>query len=417
MNDVPRDELISALLDGELTADERRQAEQLLADDPGCRQLYEELRLVRATVAGLPRYKLEKDISRRVLRRAERKMLLGSAPEQASDKRNPAPAKPLSTAEAIWRRDWRTVLWPALAVAVALLLMFFSPGVWSPPEEQQITNHGAIAEKAPSTGQHARTPQPKTNSEPSTTAAAEQSKAAASVMAESATSGAPRTTAGGISAADRQNKTASSAPRSAADQGMPYIVADVSPEVLRRSGFHEVLKAHEIRLADEPAPRRAPVRLGAPLATPSARPAIEEANRQAAGTTEAAYVITATREQIQRTIAALREQDETYTFVEERSLTVPADESGKESRIATPPQKQSTDDDRTDDRATSAARRFATREDAEAAAKQALRGPSSEGFVAAELITSIFVLRSRAPESTSTDAKLAPDTSPERGRD
>ncbi len=44
MNDLPQNELLSAYLDGELTAAEQAEIEQLLADSPAARQLVEELR-------------------------------------------------------------------------------------------------------------------------------------------------------------------------------------------------------------------------------------------------------------------------------------------------------------------------------------------------------------------------------------
>ena len=44
MNDVPDTELLSAYLDGELTADEQVRVEQILAASAEARQLLEELR-------------------------------------------------------------------------------------------------------------------------------------------------------------------------------------------------------------------------------------------------------------------------------------------------------------------------------------------------------------------------------------
>jgi anti-sigma factor RsiW len=41
MKDVPENELFSAYLDGELTADEQAEMEQLLATSPAARQLIE----------------------------------------------------------------------------------------------------------------------------------------------------------------------------------------------------------------------------------------------------------------------------------------------------------------------------------------------------------------------------------------
>ncbi len=71
----PREELISAYLDGELTAEEKHRVERLLTESAEHRQLYEELRALRGTFAQLPRYRLPEDLSQRVLRRAEQELL------------------------------------------------------------------------------------------------------------------------------------------------------------------------------------------------------------------------------------------------------------------------------------------------------------------------------------------------------
>lgn len=54
MNHLPQDELLSAYLDGELTAAEQAEVERLLATDPAARQLLDELRTLSATLQALP---------------------------------------------------------------------------------------------------------------------------------------------------------------------------------------------------------------------------------------------------------------------------------------------------------------------------------------------------------------------------
>jgi hypothetical protein len=347
MNDGPHDELISALLDGELSVEERRQVEQLLADDPACRQLYEELRMVRATVAGLPRHRLNKDLSRRVLRRAERRMLLGGDSEKAS-KPATAPAKAAALAEAIWQRDWRTILWPALAVSVALLLFVFNRGIWSPSTDPPAPGD-AIAGKAPATGRFAERSKP------------------------------------------REEKIATSNKRRGSDRSAQgstmWVIAEVSPEAIRQSSFHELLEAHEISLADS-APRRSPPRGGAP----PARTAIEEANRKAGESGEVAYVITGARQQIERTLKELRERDETYTVIEEKALpeqqqpaaSLASNQAAVDS-VATAP---------------AVARRYATRAEAEDAASKLPDDPASDPGKAAEMVSAVIVLRSAASKDS-----------------
>lgn len=77
MDDLERDELLSAYVDGELTAGERAQVEQLLAESVEARQIVAELRSLRSTFRQLPQHRLEADFPKKVLRQAERAMLLG----------------------------------------------------------------------------------------------------------------------------------------------------------------------------------------------------------------------------------------------------------------------------------------------------------------------------------------------------
>lgn len=127
MTDVPENELLSAYLDGELTADEQAQVERLLEASPAARQLVDELRALSTSLGDLPSHQIGEDISARVLRRAERQMLA-----------DPAAALPISPAQdqpagprwrAIVRRVARprTLVWSGVAVAVALLLMLANP--------------------------------------------------------------------------------------------------------------------------------------------------------------------------------------------------------------------------------------------------------------------------------------------------
>jgi hypothetical protein len=402
MNDVPRDELISALVDGELTDDERRQAEAYLADDPACRQLYEELLLVRAAVAGLTRYKLDRDMSRRVLRRAERKMLLGGAMLQPDDEGDSAFDDSAATAEAVWKRDWRTVLWPALAVAAALLLMFFSPSIWSPPADQRLADQGSIAQKAPATGQRPGTAQAK--ADPPTPSLKQGGEASVRVAPSATVDARAASSLEDKPAASQSSATSTLAAAPPSDHEFLVLTADVAPDSLRQSVFHELLTVNAITLADE-ATRRAPTRFGGPLATSSARTAIEEVNRQTADTGVVAYVITAQRELVETLIAALREHDETYTVVEQTSLKAGGDGASRPSAGGDAEQRPS------DSGLQATARRFASRSEAEAAAREAVRATPSDAKAIAMLATVVVVLRSQA--ATSTDRKAAGDESPE----
>jgi|GEM_PF-3455559 len=124
------DELISAYLDGELTADEQARVEELLRTSPALRQELEDLRALREDLQALPQYRLGDDFAQRVLRRAARELPPGG---HAS----------LGAADVARRPDelrafpWRGVLWAALAVAASLLLMLFAPHSFDPPRVAQ----------------------------------------------------------------------------------------------------------------------------------------------------------------------------------------------------------------------------------------------------------------------------------------
>lgn len=121
MSKIPHDELISAYLDGEVTADERAKVERLLAADPRSRQLLEELRALRGSLASLPRHALEADFSDRVMEAAERRMLLEPRPASES-----SPSADLDRA-ARRQRLLRPLAYACATIAAALLVMALTP--------------------------------------------------------------------------------------------------------------------------------------------------------------------------------------------------------------------------------------------------------------------------------------------------
>lgn len=124
---IPSDEeLLSAYLDGELTADEQARVERRLAEDAGYRQLHEELRALRQHIETLPMARLPADFRETVLAAAERQMI---APKRSTAAMQPAPLP----AERRWVRP---LVWTGLVAAAAVLVMIFSP----PGAEQQAPN-------------------------------------------------------------------------------------------------------------------------------------------------------------------------------------------------------------------------------------------------------------------------------------
>src|SRR6476659_5153452 len=88
-NYEPGDEVLSAYLDGELSADDRAAVEARLATDPAAQQLLHELRSVSQSVQALPTESLGRDLSEEVIRRA--RVMRGSPdPAPSPDRRSPS---------------------------------------------------------------------------------------------------------------------------------------------------------------------------------------------------------------------------------------------------------------------------------------------------------------------------------------
>jgi hypothetical protein len=129
-SNVPESELLSAYLDGELTAAEQAAVEQLLAQSPAARQLVDDLRALSATLQSLPAHKLEMDLSQEVLQIAGRRML--SEPRELAESAEPPGAG--AAGEPPFRRtilrralSRRNLAWSAVAVAAAVLIWAMNP--------------------------------------------------------------------------------------------------------------------------------------------------------------------------------------------------------------------------------------------------------------------------------------------------
>lgn len=123
MNDVPEEELFSAYLDGEVTAGEQAQIEQLLAVSPAARQLMDELRALSVTLQSLPSHKIGEDISGDVLRAVQYRLI--NDPDESPE---PSVTIPM------WKRALRraakprNLVWPLAAAAAAILMMLNAQG-------------------------------------------------------------------------------------------------------------------------------------------------------------------------------------------------------------------------------------------------------------------------------------------------
>lgn len=120
MRDLPKNELLSAYLDGELTAAEQAKVERLLATDPAARQLFDELRALSAALHALPKQKLGEDLTERVLRAAEGRRQSGEGPEP----RDASAWAPVPLVRSVFRRvaTRRTMAWLGLTVAVVVMI-------------------------------------------------------------------------------------------------------------------------------------------------------------------------------------------------------------------------------------------------------------------------------------------------------
>lgn len=147
MNRPFNEELITAYLDGELTAEEQAQVEQALAEDDRLRRLHDDLRALRGSLQAMPRYTLDASFAERVLRQAERAMLsqreTSDATSAAATSNEPAPGSGASSTSPIpptslpssadispagrQPMSWRVVASAVAGLAALLLLALMIP--------------------------------------------------------------------------------------------------------------------------------------------------------------------------------------------------------------------------------------------------------------------------------------------------
>ncbi len=165
MDHFDNDERISAYLDGELSADEQAQFEERLAESAELRTLVEELRALRGSLDLLPRHKLEADFAERILRRAEKEMLIGGGGSNAGGG-DAATARPAPLVRSVadddqaagrlarmQRRAIRPLVYVAAAIAAAVMIVVFTPpkpkdvvDVVGPPKQESGDQAGARSE-------------------------------------------------------------------------------------------------------------------------------------------------------------------------------------------------------------------------------------------------------------------------------
>lgn len=113
MNEQFSDEMLSAYVDGELSAQERAEVERWLAQDPEAREKLEDFRRLSKLFGGLPRTEVPHEFPTKVLQLAERRMLLPDAVA--------VPTRPVAKGRRL--RRWMFVLGAPLGAAAAILLI------------------------------------------------------------------------------------------------------------------------------------------------------------------------------------------------------------------------------------------------------------------------------------------------------
>ena len=153
----PSDQLISAYLDGEVSAEERAAVERLLAQSEPARRLLDELRSLQSDLHALPQEKLGPDFAASVLRQAERAMLMqprdsvqGGKEPQAADTPADLPedlvvppvsisksssTSPPSTVGSPVRSRWKPLIAAVAVLAAAVMLMVAGPRRWQVSDE------------------------------------------------------------------------------------------------------------------------------------------------------------------------------------------------------------------------------------------------------------------------------------------
>ncbi|MBX7164910.1 MAG: zf-HC2 domain-containing protein [Pirellulales bacterium] len=153
MQNVPQEELLSALIDGELSPAEAAQVRAWVAENPAAQQLLEELQSLRTSLQRLPKQALDGGFAERVLRQAERQMLTGAddAPRATiSIDERPAPLQ-RDTANG-GGRSLRPMLWAAVAMAAAVMLFTLLPGQLGPERSEVAVQDARPGGDAPQAG-------------------------------------------------------------------------------------------------------------------------------------------------------------------------------------------------------------------------------------------------------------------------
>jgi hypothetical protein len=133
------DELISAYLDGELTAEEQSQVEQALVEDARLRRMFEDLRALRNGLQSMPRQKLDASFAERVLKAAQARKNGEQPPAPPKGEEKPEHHEPEVVVKSLHHGvssvtlaqhepiAWRVAVWSIAGIAAALLVALLLP--------------------------------------------------------------------------------------------------------------------------------------------------------------------------------------------------------------------------------------------------------------------------------------------------
>lgn len=249
----PDDELLSAYIDGQLTADEVRAVEQWIERDPAARAMVDELRQVSAMVQALPTEPLPAAWSAQLAERLDR-AAVNQQPPVNNNRGNDTPAVTVGRSSRGW---WYSAAAIAAAVAVVAYTHFMDEDA---PPNMALKAPVAGGEVASSEVEEAETAD-EVDDLPELHAAVPEPAAEREMFdADSDFSGIAgnefddRSTASGMLAESSRNfaREMSPAIRAAADVSNTYLIvwADVPPAALREQQINHVLGNNGIEIED-----------------------------------------------------------------------------------------------------------------------------------------------------------------------
>lgn len=131
MSDSTQQQMIYDLIDGQLSADQMQQAQQLIAENVELAELYESLRDQQTALRAMPKFELDSDFANRVVRAAQAEGLL----------EEPTTTSPLKLAPSTNNRNWWA---PAMAItalaAMLLVTLFIIPNLPTSSTIAQVDN-------------------------------------------------------------------------------------------------------------------------------------------------------------------------------------------------------------------------------------------------------------------------------------